>query len=107
MTSPSITPTTTTEPDLIFCDTLRPSVYCLSKVNFVCKIINSERMLLNTETDIRDSPPSKRSKLLDRRIEAVVSEEILLPVPLVNVLTAKVKNKKYTSLLGQLVLKTF
>ena len=64
-------------------------------------------MLLNTETDIRDSPPSKRSKLLDRRIEAVVSEEILLPVPLVNVLTANVKNKKYTSLLGQLVLETF
>ena len=60
-------------------------------------------MLLNTETDIRDSPPNKRSKLLERKIEAVVSEEILLPVPLVSVLTANVKNKKYTSLLGQLL----
>ena len=58
-------------------------------------------MLLNSEDDIRESPPCKRSKLSGSTIEAVVSPEIVLPVPLVNVLTAKVKNKKYTSLLGE------
>ena len=50
-----------------------------------------------------ESPPCKKSRLSDPKIVAVVSEEIILPVPLLNVLTADVKNKKYTSLLGLLI----
>ena len=60
-------------------------------------------MLLNTEDKLQESPPCKKSKLLDPKIVAVVSEDIVLPVPLLNVLTADVKNKKYTSLLGLLI----
>ena len=63
-------------------------------------------MLLNAEDkspEALESPPCKKSRLSDPKIVAVVSEEIILPVPLLNVLTADVKNKKYTSLLGLLI----
>ena len=60
-------------------------------------------MLLETEEKSLESPPCKKSKLSDPKIVAVVSEEIVSPVPLLNVLTADVKNKKYTSLLGLLI----
>ena len=63
-------------------------------------------MLLNAEdksAEALESPPCKKSRLSDPKIVAVVSEEIILPVPLLNVLTADVKNKKYTSLLGLLI----
>ena len=59
-------------------------------------------MLLNTEDNTLESPPCKKSKLSDTKVVAVLSEETVLPVPFLNVLTANVKNKKYTSLLGLL-----
>ena len=61
-------------------------------------------MLLGTEDNTSlESPPCKKPKLSDTKIVAVLSEETVLPVPLLNVLTANVKNKKYTSLLGLLI----
>ena len=59
-------------------------------------------MLLDNEDETLEMPPCKRSKLFgsDTKIEAIVSQETVLPVPLLRVLTASVKDKKYTSLLG-------
>ena len=61
------------------------------------------RMLLDTDDKSLESPPCKKTKLSDTRIVAVLSEETVAPVPLLNVLTANVKNKKHTSLLGLLI----
>ena len=64
----------------------------------------AERMILDTEDQSLESPPPcKKTKFSDPKIVAVVSEEIVSPVPLLNVLTVNVKNKKYTSLLGLLI----
>ena len=60
-------------------------------------------MLLDTEDTSLESPPCKKLKFSDIKLVAVLSEETVLPVPFLNVLTANVKNKKYTSLLGLLV----
>ena len=67
----------------------------------------SEMLLLEAprESDDSDTPPAKKSKLLegDLQLEAVLAPEVRLPVPLVPVLAATVKNRKVTSLLVKLL----
>ena len=45
----------------------------------------------------QDEPSSKKQKISDYHIEAVVGDEVRDPVPLVPVLTARIRNKKLTS----------
>ena len=45
----------------------------------------------------QDEPSRKKQKMSDYHIEAVVDDEVRDPVPLVPVLTARIRNKKLTS----------
>ena len=58
-------------------------------------------MLLQDKEMTVLEPPEKKTKTLvnDIKLEAILSKDITEPVPLVPVLTATVKNKKFTSLL--------
>ena len=62
-------------------------------------------LLLEAPGDDFDTPPAKKSKLLegDLQLEAVLAPEVRLPVPLVPVLAATVKDRKVTSLLVKLL----
>ena len=67
----------------------------------------SDMLLLEAprDSDDSDTPPAKKSKLQegDLQLEAVLAPEVRLPVPLVPVLAATVKNRKVTSLLVKLL----
>ena len=65
----------------------------------------SEMLLLEAPGDDSDTPPAKKSKLQegDLQLEAVLAPEVRLPVPLVPVLAATVKDRKVTSLLVKLL----
>ena len=65
----------------------------------------SDMLLLETSGNEADTPPAKKSKLQegDLQLEAVLAPEVRLPVPLVPVLAAIVKNRKVTSLLVKLL----
>ena len=58
-------------------------------------------MLLTEDKDNDDGPPLKRLKInkANMKLEPVLGDEVTQPVPLIPVLAANIRNKKYTSLL--------